>query len=56
MQNAFYGMASVLGTIGLTTLRQLNASVNELNIKIAVIISQVQNHDIRITNLEKKDD
>jgi Ca2+/Na+ antiporter len=37
------------------SLRTLNQSVQELNIKIAVVIAQVSDHDDRIKRLEEKE-
>lgn len=52
IQSVFYGMAALLGTLALNTLRSMSNSINELNVKIAVVISELKNHDARIASLE----
>jgi hypothetical protein len=46
----------VTGFLGILIyeLRQMRKSVDELNIKIAVVIKEVEFHDARIVSLENK--
>jgi hypothetical protein len=54
-------VVSVLGSLALQVfgrvskdLDKLITSVDELNVKIAVVIAKVDNHDSRLTKLEEK--
>ncbi len=39
-------------TIGIFFLGRIESSVNELNVKIAVVIEKTNNHERRLENLE----
>ena len=50
----FYFGWSCIGIYVAKTLHEMGASVQELNVKIAVVIEKVGNHDERIRRLEDK--
>lgn len=52
MEAVFQIIISTTATIGVGLLAWLCISVNNLNIKIAVVIEQLRQHDHRISKLE----
>lgn len=54
VQWAFYGMMTGVATYGVHVLSRLQEGVENLNIKIAVVISQIDGHEKRLSRLEDK--
>lgn len=50
----FYCGWSCIGVYVAKTIHDMGASVQELNIKIAVVIEKIGNHDERIKRLEDR--
>ena len=48
------GILALIGTYVASQLTKLASSVDSLNIKIAVVIEKLENHDKRIAKLEGK--
>jgi hypothetical protein len=55
-------LLSIIGTMGLIILNSMRKSVdiagesvNELNVKVAVVIERIEYHDERIKRLEEKE-
>lgn len=51
---AFYGVIGSSAVYGVSILSRLNASVNSLNIKIAVILEKIANHEEKIDKLDNR--
>lgn len=51
---AFQALVLALGTWGVSELSSLNKSIQELNVKVAVIIEKNENHERRLEKLEEK--
>lgn len=50
----FYFGWSVLGVAVVTILRDMSASVKELNVNVAIVIERVAGHEKRIEKLEDR--
>lgn len=51
-QALFYTMATAIAGYGVYVLSKLQTSVEELNIKIAVVVEKLDSHEKRLTRLE----
>lgn len=47
-QNLFYAMAAILGTLSLSALRRMSDSIQDLNIKISLILQSQAHTDTAI--------
>lgn len=56
VQTSFYGLISFVAIYITTILSGLKNSVDELNIRVAVIIEKTSNHEKRIEKLEGRDE
>lgn len=50
----FYSMASGISGYGVYLIKQLVASIADLNVKVAIIIERTENHEKRLDRLEDK--
>lgn len=48
----FYGALTAVGSYGVFVLSRLQQSAENLNIKIAVVVTHIEGHERRISRLE----
>lgn len=50
----FYGLMGGVASYGVYVLAKIQASIEELNVKVAVVISRSDSHEKRLDKLEEK--